>query len=172
MSGETMDNLLWSDLSHQIKVAHSYGLCAQKYADKMRKRKRFIERLILVVLAIGAVAYKFIPEVTFGSVLLSFVIEFIKNFAPSFTPPDSELSNLDNLYLQYSNCKTDLEDAVLDFRNNPSVSDVRIKGRLTKIKKKMDSLHPQLNALVRKISAKEHEAYEREAIDYINSKYQ
>lgn len=168
---ESMGNLLWDDLYNHIKFAHDYILCAQNYVNKMRKRKRIADIALVVVLCIDAICCKYLAEYAWLIVSVTVLLDFLKDCAPKIFQPETELSELDKIQETLLSIRNNLEEAIFDFINHPDVSDIQIQARLTKEKKRLESITPQYNKLVRRISKAENIQFNNEAENYVKSKF-
>ncbi len=166
-----MGNLLWSDLYYHIKVAQGYILCVQNYVNKMRKRKRYADIGMVIVLLFAAVLCKFFAEYAWLIVLVPLIVDFLKDFTPKVIQPETELAKLDSIQATLLSIRNNLESAVLDFINLSEVTDIQIQGKLNVEKKRLEEITPEYNRLVRYISDSEHARFDREAEEYVNQKY-
>lgn len=169
MAGEAMDNLIWNDLwqtAHTVKV---YALCCSKYANKMRRRKRFFDWAIVIVPLVGAALFPLSKYCTLGASILTGIGGILEKIPPLATQPENELNELDNLQTQFNKLLTEIEDSIHSFRLDTSVTDIQLKGFLKKKKTLLDELKTNMDKLVRK--SPDSDILNKEASEYITSKY-
>ena len=168
MSGETMDNLVWKDLWYTAQTVKVYELCCTRYSNKMKRRNRIYEWIIIALPLIGAALYKLNPLFTLIASILTGLEAILEKFKPFLTQSEKELSELQVLQGKFAEILSDIEDGILSFRVD-SATDSDLKTLLTKKKKQISKLSPLLDSIVRTVPDNEH--LNDEALNYLNSKY-
>ena len=168
MSGEAMDNHVWKDIwatGHMVKV---YALCCSKYSNKMRKRKRIIDWVVIIVPTIGAALYPLNSYYTLAAAIITAICAILEKCLPLSTQPEEELCKLDNLQTEFEKILSEIEDAVHSFRIDKT-TDIQLKVYLKKWKNRLAEMRTEMDKLVRK--APNSNVLNKEAENYMKYKF-
>lgn len=171
MSKEPMDTLIWNNLYWLIERSYQQTLCCQRYVDKKRKLKRFVDWAMVIIPGVGGLLYFWEPVAAVISTFSTAGIGLLNKITPILTQPESELAELDDISRKYSSIRADAENLVMKFREDDSFKDADVRKALHKLQKSADDLEVRTNVLFRHISEKENIFLKTETEKYLK-KYQ
>ncbi len=163
--------MIRQEIWEEMKKAKTYQLSCLYYVDKERKFNRNYNLLIIGVSIIGAPTFFISHWCAFVTTIAASLLEAIKCFMPAVCQPEDELAKIDELSIYYGEILQKLETLWNTNENSEIPDEASLSKELKKVIKKSPEKETLLNKLIRSLSKKEEELFQKQSDDYLTLKF-